>query len=68
MKAVLFLLVSVATAVAGPNNPHRCGTTRIAHPVIGAQVYSTPGTRTIYLNRTGGLFNITSGMTDSATS
>lgn len=46
---------------------HSCGTTRIPAPVTLATPFASPGTRTIYLNRNGGTYNITNSATDAAT-
>ncbi|HET9988431.1 MAG TPA: hypothetical protein VFQ65_07920, partial [Kofleriaceae bacterium] len=71
-KAPWVVLLVSSTALARPHtdangnlirDAHSCGTTKVAHPVPGAVVFSAPVTRTIYLNRNGGTYNITNGMT-----
>jgi hypothetical protein len=77
-KAPWVVLLISSTALARPHtdahgnlirDQHSCGTTTIKQPVPGAALYSTPATmtRTIYLNRNGGTYNVTNGMTDAAT-
>jgi hypothetical protein len=75
-KAPWVVLLVSSTALASPHidangtlirDAHSCGTTKIAHPVPGAVVYATTPTRTIYLNKNGGTYNITTGMTDAST-
>jgi MYXO-CTERM domain-containing protein len=77
-KAPWVVLLVSSTALAGPHtdangnlirDAHSCGTTTIKQPVPGAALYSAPGTmvRTIYLNRNGGTYNVTTGMTDAST-
>ena len=77
-KAVLIALLCSATSYAGPHvdangvlirGPKSCGTTVVAHPIVGATLFSQPATmtRTIFLNKNGGVYNITNGMTDAST-
>lgn len=77
MKAVLLVLLGSATAYAGPHvdvngvlirDARSCGTTTVAHPVAAAALFSQPATttRTIFLNKNGGVYNITNGMTDAS--
>ena len=77
-KAPWVVLLVSSTALARPHtdangnlirDAHSCGTTTIRQPVPGAALFSAPGTtvRTIYLNKNGGTYNVTNGMTDAAT-
>jgi hypothetical protein len=77
-KAPWVVLLVSSTALARPHtdangnlirDAHSCGTTTIRQPVPGAALFSAPGTmvRTIYLNKNGGTYNITNGMTDAST-
>jgi len=78
-KAPWVVLLVSSTALARPHtdangnlirDAHSCGTTTIKQPVPGAALFSAPAAnapRTIYLNKNGGTYNITNGMTDAAT-
>ena len=77
-KAPWVVLLVSSSALARPHtdakgnlirDAHSCGTTTIKQPVPGAALFSAPAMapRTIYLNKDGGTYNITTGNTDSST-
>lgn len=75
-KAAAVLLLLSSTALARPHvdangnlirDAHSCGTTTAPYPVPNIATFATPGTRTIYLNKNGGTYNITGGATDAST-